>query len=250
MTALDFEHPCAIPKHISPAQVIHVEANAYAVVDVNAAKDKARLLSSTGFCECMGILACVKDTQGKPLRWALAHLTIDNDADSTIRQMLGEASAGIPNSSIEIDLVGGYRNKSTSDSENAREFRRRSEVLYKTALETLASMPTISIKNNKMFDSAYASEITVDLLTGKKYSGHLDYDKSDIAQELMDLAAKRSDGACKQFKSRTPCFKQREEGITPPAAKFEWENCLPEMAQIWKTDKHKIHSRLYNEWNR
>ena len=226
-----------IPIGIQPAEVVHVEAGSYAVVDVAAADGIARLLSSTGFCECMGVLACVKDAEGKPIRWALAHLTIKNDPVLSIQNMMGELSAGLDGARVEIDLVGGYKNFGNSDN------------FYERAIATLSSMPNVSIKNDLMFNKTYTSEICVNLSSGQKFSGRIDgYNQSDVAETLIKNAAKQ-DGECKDFvEKKHQVIVQKKAGIETPAVKFDWEKCLPEMAQIWKTKRASIMADLKREF--
>jgi len=106
------------PRDIPVTDCIHVPTGAYAIVDLERDyKHRPRILASVGYIECVGVLACVKNAKGKPVRWGLAHLTVNNDAEKTIQRMDRELRAGLTQESVEYEVFGGNNDFGTFDFE-------------------------------------------------------------------------------------------------------------------------------------
>lgn len=222
-----------------PYEIIDVPMDAYAVVDVPPDAGLPvvpRLLSSSGYMECVGVLMCVRDAAGQPTKWALSHMTIHNDGPATVKAMAQALRGDDVSQPLEIDVFGGIEDWGDDGS-----FAQSGKQLAESTLAAVQALPAAEVEDS-LYNPDYTSNITVDLIRGTKILGYTPgYTPMDAASILTDYYAQQAPAtaAFKQHISDLTSYSQNHHSLhTPP--EMPWKTLLPDYQALWNANRTSI----------
>lgn len=221
-----FEATKASPQEIEPFECIDVPVGAYAVFDKEDPTPIRPLrLKTDGYTECVCALVSVIDDTGEPVRWGLAHISMQYDPVAAVNIMEQALRPSDSNLRMQWDLVGGRTNR---DWQGAGDFAQ-------AILAAVDKLNNVSI-NNFLFDPRARGEISVDLATGRKFVGPAD---NRINSDIIDyIRYELYKGEYKQWFLETAAANPKTEGglILP---RYMWQEELPELQNFWQNPEKR-----------
>lgn len=236
----DYKHSKEQPRTIPPTRIICVPMGAYAIVDVTREYDsKPRLLNSGGYLECVGVLACVKDANSKPIRWGLSHVSVHDDGAQTVQKMVEDLRQGDDTLPMTLDVIGGQPFET-------KPIQTGTQLMERT-LQAVQAVPNATVRDFTN-DHDYRLDITVDLKTGQKYAakGIPFIPASELTDSIIHAhSMHRKKGYLAAFAEQRKTAVEKVE--LQPALKFDWEKAMPEIAEIWDLHEKDLKRRKRDE---
>ena len=237
-----------LPLDISPLSSLFVLTNNYMVVGKGEAhKNDVKMLSSTGYLECVGVLAKLESVEGKFQGAALAHITVDNNEKITIKSMLKNLQGIDPTGKIKVLIVGGRFDDFPEPSHSG-------ESLYKGVLDSLSGYEVKDVA----FCENYSHSVSIDMRDGKIFAwgaynkdGTYTYETDLFTAVNLAMTPPLAVGDCiRQTNMVRSIIKTVPINIKRvPAIKADWQSALEDVRGVLISRKEEIikQSEFYND---
>jgi len=233
----------ALPNKASPLNILFVLANSYIVIEKEeACHNNLTMLSSTGYEECIGVLAILESENQELLGAALAHITVDNDAPTTIKSMLNELHKIDSSGKIKAVITGGEYGEFAQAVHSG-------EALYEKVISSLKGYDTIDLA----FDENSRYLICVNLINGNIYAWGVFKEDNTYTYETdafeavnMAMIPPLAVGNALQQANITKgvSIKIGQEKTGVPALKYDWQNSLTDIRNVLHDKRDVIVSNL------